>query len=111
MACFPTCRRNMAGAVKWCNESLGSVSRRDRSLLCEQMPVATRTRSDIDRQRQHDAGRQQNLGLLGVRVRAIAEAQRAVGEREEGAVPALRQSIIDLAAVCEALADDLAPAS
>lgn len=65
------------------------------------------TRADIDRQRQHDRRRPQGLPLLGARVRAVVEAERAIGEREEGAGPALRQALVDLAAVSEALADDL----
>ena len=77
------------------------------------MPVAARTRrvrTDIDRQRHHDASDAQTLALLGARVRAVAEAQRALCEREEGAAPALRQSLVDLAAISGALADDLSPA-
>jgi hypothetical protein len=72
--------------------------------------MAVSTRADIDRQRQHDQRWPQNLSLLGARVRAVVEAERAIGEHEEGAVPALRQSLVDLAAVSEALADDLGPA-
>lgn len=71
------------------------------------MPVTTGTRVDVDRQRQHDRLYPQNLGLLGTRVRAVAEAQRATLERHEGAVPALRQSLIDLSAIAETLAADL----
>jgi hypothetical protein len=66
-------------------------------------------RGDIDRQRQHDVHRPAGLPLLGARVRAVADAERAVNGHEEGAEPALRQSLIDLAAVSEALADDLGP--
>jgi hypothetical protein len=64
-------------------------------------------RAEIDRRRRLDADRGAHLGLLGVRVRAVAEAQRATLDRAEGAAPALRQSLVDLAAVAEALADDL----
>lgn len=72
------------------------------------MPVAS-TRVDIDRQRRLDADRGAHLGLLGVRVRAVAEAQRATLERQAGATPALRQSLLDLAAISEAVAADLEP--
>lgn len=72
------------------------------------MAVAS-TRADVDRQRRLDAQRGSNLDLLGTRIRALAEAQRALAERQEGAGPALRQSLVDLAAVSEALADDLEP--
>ena len=71
--------------------------------------VAVATRRDIDRQRQHDRHWPQNLSLLGVRVRAVAEAQRATLTQQEGAAPALRQSLVDLAACAEAVADDLEP--
>lgn len=70
------------------------------------MAVAS-TRRDVDRQRRLDTDRGAHLGLLGPRVRAVAEAQRAITGREEGAAPALRQSLVDLAAVAEAVADDL----
>jgi len=43
------------------------------------------------------------------RVRSVAAAQRAALERGEGAAPALRQSLVDLAAVAEAVAADLGP--
>lgn len=71
------------------------------------MAVATRTRSDIARQRRIDRLYEPNLSLLGVRVRAVAEAQRAITGREEGAAPVLRQSLVDLAAVAAELAADL----
>jgi len=50
------------------------------------------------------------LGILGLRVRAVAGAQRATLDQAEGAAPALRASLVDLAAVAEAVAADL-PAS
>jgi hypothetical protein len=46
--------------------------------------------------------------VLLARMGAVVGAQRALGTHEVGARPALRQSLIDLAAVCEVLAADLA---
>lgn len=66
--------------------------------------MAVSTRAEIDRTRIRDRLHPQNLSLLGARVRAVAEAQRAITGREEGAAPALRQSLVDLAAVAECLA-------
>jgi hypothetical protein len=70
--------------------------------------VAT-IRRDVDRQRQHDRHHPCHLSLFATRVRAVVEAQRAVAARSEGAGPALRASLIDVAACAEALADDLGP--
>jgi hypothetical protein len=69
--------------------------------------VAIATRQDIDRQRQQDRHHPQNLSLLATRFRAIIEAQRAVAERQEGALPALRQSLVDVAAAAEAVAEGI----
>ncbi len=69
----------------------------------------TEARRDIARQRRLDRNRPQTLALLGVRFRAVAEAQRAVASREAGALPALRQSLIDLSAIAEALAEGSTP--
>jgi hypothetical protein len=40
-------------------------------------------------------------------MRATVDAQRALSEREDGALPALRQSLVDLAAAAETLAGEL----
>lgn len=53
--------------------------------------------AEIERQRQLDRHHPPHLGRLGARVRAVAEAQQAVTERQLGALPALRQSLLDLA--------------
>ena len=42
---------------------------------------------------------------------AVVAAQRAYAARETGSAWALRQSLIDLAAIAELLADDLPPPS
>ena len=74
------------------------------------MPTATTsTRADIDRVRMRDDefGATQDL-LLG-RMRNVIQAQRAHTCRKAGAVPSFRQSLVDLAAVAEALADEMHP--
>jgi hypothetical protein len=73
------------------------------------VPVAS-IRREIDRQLAVDRDRGASLGILGLRVRAVAAAQRATLDQAEGAAPALRASLVDLAAVAEAVAADL-PAS
>ena len=78
----------------------------DRGADHRELTAATR---DIARQRQHDQGWPQNLSLLAARVRSVADAQRASLEHLEGALPALRQSLVDLAACAEGLADSLGP--
>jgi hypothetical protein len=73
--------------------------------------TATRTRTDIDRQRQHDSRWPATQDLLVARMAAVLAAQRALAGRQAGAVYALRASLIDLAAVSEALASDMRSAS
>jgi hypothetical protein len=46
---------------------------------------------------------------LHARMAAVVGAQRALAAREEGSLPALRQSLIDLAALAEGLAEQLPP--
>lgn len=69
--------------------------------------VSTATRPDVElvkvRDRDFDTGQDE----LMARMRAVVGAQRAVAGREVGALPALRQSLIDLAAVAELVADEL----
>jgi len=69
--------------------------------------VPASARREIDRQRLLDRDRGASLGILGLRVRAVAGAQRATLERSEGATPALRQSLVELAAVAAVLADEI----
>ena len=47
--------------------------------------------------------------VLTARMKAVVDAQRAVAQRELGAGYALRQSLVDFAAISEALADELPP--
>jgi hypothetical protein len=71
------------------------------------MPTAERTRADIERVKQHDADYGANQDLLLGRIRNVIQAQRAHSCRQAGAVPAFRQSLVDLAAVAEALASEM----
>ena len=72
-------------------------------------------RRAIDRQVDLDANRR-GRGIekredwqvvLRARMAAVIGAQRALGTREVGARPALKQSLVDLAAIAELLAADL----
>ena len=64
-------------------------------------------RAEIDQQQTFDRPWGAYQGVIGARISAVLEAQRALAERELGAGPALRQSLVDLAAICELLADEL----
>ncbi|MET0306292.1 MAG: hypothetical protein ABW196_08695 [Solirubrobacterales bacterium] len=65
--------------------------------------------ADIERQRKAEQKRPMTVDLLDTRMTAVFDAGTAVLDREDGAAPSLRQSLIDLAAVAGALADDLPP--
>ena len=54
-----------------------------------------------------DANYVPTQNLLMARMAAVVGAQQALSERQAGAVYALRQSLVDLAAVSEALAGDM----
>jgi hypothetical protein len=69
--------------------------------------VATVVRRDIARQQTYDRDHDGQQGALLARMAAVMDAQRALAHREQGAGYALRQSLVDLAAVAELLADDL----
>jgi hypothetical protein len=64
-------------------------------------------RSEIARQQRLDAHGRQYQDTLEARVSAVMGARRAFSERQVGADWTLRQSLIDLASVCELLADEL----
>ena len=66
-------------------------------------------RRDIQRQQRLDQCWQQHQGTLAARLEAVVGARRAFTEHELGAAPALRQSLVDLASVCELLAGELEP--
>jgi hypothetical protein len=68
-------------------------------------------RAEIKLQQRLDRHWGQYQDTLEARVAAVISARRAYSERQVGADWALRQSLIDLASVCELLADELpAPA-
>jgi hypothetical protein len=64
---------------------------------------------DVGRQKTLDQERGGNQAVLQARMRAVVDAQRALAAHEIGAAPALRQSRVDLAAISEAIADELPP--
>ena len=68
-------------------------------------------RLEIERQQQLDRHWQQYQGTLEARLAAVIGARAAFTHRELGAAPALRQSLVDLASVCELLAGELDPPS
>lgn len=71
----------------------------------------TPARRDIDRQIALDRQRPTCEPVLWARMRAVVDARRAVSEGDQGAASALRQSLVDLAAVAELVAGDLAAPS
>ena len=74
--------------------------------------TSSTTRRDVERQQLNDRGYGDAQGALLARMAAVVEAQRARTRREPGASYALRQSLVDLAAVAELVAEDLpAPSS
>jgi hypothetical protein len=69
--------------------------------------VATSIRAEIERQQKLDSRWRSYQATLDARMRAVVGAQRPFAQRELGAGWALRQSLVDLASVCELLADEL----
>jgi hypothetical protein len=69
--------------------------------------VATATRSNVEKVKTRDRDFDGHQGTLMARMGAVVGAQRALAAREAGAAPALRQSLVDLAAIAELLADEL----
>ncbi len=64
-------------------------------------------REEIIRQQRLDRHWQQYQDTLEARIAAVIGARRALSERQVGAEWALRQSLVDLASVCELLAAEL----
>jgi hypothetical protein len=62
---------------------------------------------EVERQKVRDRDFDGQQGALLARMAAVIAAQRAIAAGELGARPALRQSLVDLAAVSELLAEDL----
>jgi hypothetical protein len=63
--------------------------------------------ADVELQRRLDAERGGQQAALLARMRAVIGAQRALAAGELGAREALRQSLVDVAAAAELLAEDL----
>ena len=66
---------------------------------------------DVQHQRRIDRDHGGGQDLLHARMSALLDAERAVADGEDGAVPAYRQSLVDLAAAAEQLAEQLPPPS
>ena len=64
-------------------------------------------RAEIETQQVLDRDRRSYQSTLDARIRAVVDARRAFARRELGAGWAFRQSLVDLAAVCELLAGEL----
>ena len=64
-------------------------------------------RVEIEEQQTLDRKWRTYQAMLDARIRAVIDARRAFARRELGAGWAFRQSLVDLAAVCELLAAEL----
>jgi hypothetical protein len=69
--------------------------------------VATGARPDIARQQTHDLNYDGRQATLAARMKAVLGAQQALAHGEPNAAYALRQSLVDLAAVAVLLADEM----
>ncbi len=87
----------------------GLQSQRPR--LRQNGPVAApAAHRDVEKQKEIDRPRRRGLqAVLRARMRAVLAAQEVITHREIGAPYALRQSLIDLAAVAELVAEQLPP--
>jgi hypothetical protein len=68
------------------------------------MESPEQARRDVVRQRQHDRKRGVSFRLLEVRYHALLDAAAACERRENGAVFAERQALVDLASCAELMA-------
>jgi hypothetical protein len=66
---------------------------------------------DVQRQRRIDRDHGTGQDVLRARMDAIDGAERALADGEQGAVPAYRQALVDLAAAAAELAEQLPPPS
>src|SRR4051794_25590617 len=66
----------------------------------------SRTRRDVEHQLAHDRNRDGHQAALLARMGAVLTAQEALAAREQGAAYALRQSLVDLAAAAELVAEE-----
>jgi hypothetical protein len=69
--------------------------------------VTTAARAAVERQKTRDRDFEGYQGALLARMAAVIAAQKAAGAGELGAHAALRQSLVELAAISELLAEDL----
>jgi hypothetical protein len=69
--------------------------------------VATSIRAEIERQQELDSRWRSYQATLDARMRAVIGARHTFTRRELGSGWALRQSLVDLASVCELLAAEL----
>jgi hypothetical protein len=67
----------------------------------------TGTRREVEQVKAHDRNYDAHGAALMARMKAVVGAQQAVARGEPDAAYALRQSLVDLAAVSELLADEL----
>ena len=69
--------------------------------------VATAARQDVERAKSRDRAFDGHQGTLLARMTAVVAAQRALAAGELGAHASLRQSLIELAAISELLAESV----
>jgi hypothetical protein len=68
---------------------------------------SARVRGDVELQQVHDRNYDSRQDTLLARMRAVLSAQGALAAGEQGAPYALRQALVDLAAIAELVADEL----
>jgi hypothetical protein len=95
--CVPQCEK-MHRQIERIRESMSAAQTTD-----------TQARRDVELQRQYDPNRASSQELVLARMAAVMGAQRAAARRDAGAVYALRQSLIDLAAAAELAAEEMVP--
>jgi len=64
-------------------------------------------RRDVEQQLAYDRNHDGHQGALMARMAAVIGAQQALARGEYAGVYVLRQALVDLAAVCELLAEEL----
>jgi hypothetical protein len=84
-------------------------ARRARPVREERVVPTTRARDDIEHQKALDAARRAEWPCFHQRHLAVLDALEAVTRHEEGSRWALRQALVDLAAVSENMAEGMKP--
>jgi hypothetical protein len=69
--------------------------------------AASRTRRDVELRIVRDRDFDAPQNALIARMAAVLAAQEAIRQRQVGAIPALRQALVDLAAAAELVAGEL----